>query len=337
MKLEISGNNFLKNNKNSNPNKYYCNMKFYSFYGEKKCIVFLFLTLFLFTGKTLYSQRLFQFYYNIMNPIMLDAHAYNGHSTGFNILNKKFGYELEYARTGKRFESKYLYINPQFKIKLSAKEKSQVSTYNYFTIGFHHFTVTKDWTYYGRGENTQKPYWDTLETAKTYNEYLFKTKMKTTCLQVGIENVKERHLRGVAFPISPIVNPFGMIIGWITTGKGEPYKLDFTRTLRFSIFAAPPGFIKLEKRGYEPLGGSYLKDQLPNENVVIEPLMKNLIGCRLGILWTSLKSVGSSFGLEITMVPGIYNIPGVYGREFPDDNIYIRANFGISLGNSSKN
>lgn len=312
-------------------------MNFKSFFIKKRSLVLVGFSMIFLTGNNLYSQRLFQFYYNIMNPIMLDAEGYNGHSTGFNVLNKKYGYELEYARTGKRFDSRYFYINPQFKVRISTKEKKEVSTYKYLTFGLHRFTVTKDNTYYGRGENLHSPYWDTLESAKTYNEYHLKATMKTTCLQLGFEKVKEKHLRGVAFAVSPILNPFGMIIGWITTGKGEPYKLDFTRTFRFSLFAAPPGWLKLEQRDYEPAGGEYLKNMLPTEKVIIEPLMKNLVGCRIGVLWTSLKSVGSSFGLEMTMVPGIYNIPGVYGRNFPDDNIYIRANFGISLGNSSKN
>lgn len=312
-------------------------MNFFRFFYIKRILILLaFICLAGFIN-SLQAQRLFQFYYNIMNPIMMDAQGYPGHSTGFNILNKKFGYELEYARTGKRYDNRYLYINPQFKILMNKKEKSSVSSYNYLTSGFHRFTAIKNGTYSGRGENIKPPYWDTLENAKTYNEYHIMATMKTNCIQLGYEGVKEKHLRGVAFSKIPILNPFGMIIGWISSEKGDLYKLDFTRTFRFSLFAAPPGWIKLEQTDYEPSGGEYLKNQFPQENVVIEPLMKNLVGCRLGILWTSLKPFGTTLGFEITMVPGVFNIPGVYGRSFPDDNIYIRANFGMSLANSSKN
>ncbi|MCC6722320.1 MAG: hypothetical protein IT243_08960 [Bacteroidia bacterium] len=283
------------------------------------------------------AQRLFQFYYNIMNPMMMDAESYPGHSFGFNILNGKFGYELDYARTGKRFDNRYFYINPQFKILFNKKEKSQISTYRYATVGFYRFTAIKNGTYSGRGDKLQSPYWDTMENAKTYNEYNVMAKMKTSFMQMGYESVKEKHIKGVAFSKMPILNPFGMIIGWISSEKGEPYKLDYTRTFRFSIFATAPNFIELEQTGYEPLGGEYLKNEMPKENIIIEPLMKNLVGCRLGVLWTSLKPYGTTLGFEISMVPGIYNIPGVYGRNFPDDNIFIKANFGMSLANSSKN
>jgi hypothetical protein len=59
-----------------------------------------------------------------------------------------------------------------------------------------------------------------------------------------------------------------------------------------------------------------------DEEVVLEPTLVNLVGFKMAYVKTSLKPVGSTIGLEVAMLPGVFNRPGVYGMDFPDDNIY---------------
>jgi|GEM_PF-3696931 len=282
------------------------------------------------------AQEIFQFTWNFMNPIMMDGEGYAGHSFGANILYKKFGFEIEYAKTGKKHENRYDYLNPQIKVQFANKEDGETSKYKYFTFGFLQFHAIKNTTFYGRGENLQPPYWDTLESAQTYNDYHLSAKTNTNAIQIGFEKVTEKHLTGVAFSHIAIVNPAGMIIGWII-GDGDDYNLDFTRTFRFSLFAAPASWSGVKILSSEPAAGAYLASQISNEKVIMEPVSKNLIGARIGWTWTTLKPFGSSVGIEMTMVPGVFNRPGVYGWGFPDDNIYIKVNFGLAIGNSDKN
>lgn len=296
------------------------------------------LLLVFFTSQTCKAQRLFQFYYNFMNPLMMDAEGYAGHSTGFNGLTGKFGFEVDYGKSRKVHENRYTYINPQMKFLLGAREESEVSKYTYLTLGMMRFVANKDLTFTGRGENLQPPYWDTMEAAQTYNEYHLQTKWKTTALQIGIERVTEKHLDEAWMgSYVPILNPVGMVVGWFWNDAPGEAHFDFTRTFRFSVFAAPPNWLQMERTGFEPAGGKYLIGDMPKENIVTDPTMKNLVGCRMGWLWTSLKPVGSSFGIEMTMLPGVFSIPGVYGRGFPDDNIYIKVNLGLAIGGSEKN
>lgn len=286
---------------------------------------------------SVFSQSLFQFAYNIMNPLMVDGTGYPGHSMDLNILRGKLGFEVDYGKTRKVHNERYAYINPQLKFQFSSKEKSEASKYHYFTAGYMGFDLNKNYTYTGRGENLSPPYWDTLEGAQTYNEYHIKALMRTRAIQIGYEKVTEKHVSGVAHRKTAILNPWGYVIGWIVSDEGSSYQLDYTRTFRFSLFAAPPGWLWLEQKDVEPAPGTYTKGLHPDEKVIMEPVVKNLVGARISVLWTSLKPVGSSFGLEMAMLPGVFNVPGVYGRGFPDDNIYIRVNFGFSIGNSEKN
>lgn len=263
---------------------------------------------------------------------MMDGEGYAGHSTGINALFGKVGLECEWARTRKSHENRYLYFNPQVKLRISAKEGSEVSKYSYLTGGFYHFQAIKNSTFTGRGENLRYPHWDTLEGALTFNTYDVFTKQKSSFFQLGFESVAEKHLDVQGFVY--YINPINWVI--LAVSEGDVEEIDYTRTIRFSLFAAPPGWLTLGQTGTSMRSSGYVPPNYPAENVILDPVGKNMIGARLALQWTTLK-VGSSFGLEMTLIPGQFSIPGVYGRNFPDDNIFIKANFGIAIGTSENN
>lgn len=297
----------------------------------KRMSIFILLNFFLFN--TSFSQQIFQCYYNIMNPMMMDGEGYAGHSIGLNLLYQKMGFELEWARTRKKHDNRYWYINPQAKVLLNKKERTETSKYTYLTLGFNHFWALKPTTFNARAEQLTYPPWDTLEGALVYNEYKVLGKQKSTFIQLGIERVAEKHVevQGIKYYL---INPVTWVV--VAVIGGPITELDYTRTFRLSLFAAPPGWLRIEQIGHEPVAGGSLPPGYPAQKIVLDPVGKNMLGLRMGWQWTTLK-FGSSFGLEMTMVPGVFSIPGVYGRNFPDDNIFIKANFGLAIGSSDNN
>lgn len=283
------------------------------------------------------AQRIIQFYYNIFNPLMIDGTGYSGQSAGTNILIDKFGFEFDYGFTRKKREDRYTYFNPKVKYQFSDKKKNrEVHVYHYATLGFKRFTAIKNNTFWGRSADLRPPYYDSTETALTYNNYGVLAETQSSMIEFGYEKVAEKHLSGVAQGKVAILDPFGFIIGWFSGGSSSSYEFSYTRTFRFSLFAGPKSWMKIRANGYEQSGGSGAILSPESETVVLEPSLVNLLGCRVGYQWTTLNPVGTSLGIEMALLPGVFNRHGVYGVGFPDDNIYIKINLGIGIGIDKK-
>lgn len=279
------------------------------------------------------SQKLFQLYYNIFNPLIIDGTGYSGQSIGMNIIVEKLGFEVDYGFSRKKREDRYNYFNPKVKYQFKDKKKGrEAHAYHYFSLGFNQFTAIKNNTFWGRSESLLPPYWDSTETAQTYHEYRAITETQSKMIEFGYEKITEKNVSGVAFSKTAVIDPFGTIIGWIAGTDGSSYELNYTRTFRFSLFGGPKSWMKIKSIGYEKSGSSGAILSPDSESVKLETTLVNLVGCRIGYTWTTLKPFGSSLGFEMALIPGVFNRHGVYGVGFPDDNIYIKMNLGIAIG-----
>ena len=286
----------------------------------------------LFVPQKAVAQKIFQFHYNFFNPLMIDGTGYSGQSAGTNILIKKYGFEFDYGFTRRKREDRYTYFNPKVKYQFSDNKKDrEVHIYHYLTLGFNRFSAIKTNTFWGRSANLRPPYYDSTETALTYNNYRVLAETQSSMIELGYEKVAEKHISGVAQGKVAVLDPFGFIIGWFSSGSSS-YEFNYTRTFRFSVFAGPKSWMKIQANGYEQMGGSGAILSPESQAVVLEPSLVNMLGCRVGYQWTTLNPVGSSIGLEMALLPGVFTRHGVYGVGFPDDNIYIKVNLGIGIG-----
>lgn len=292
--------------------------------------ILVFVGLILNAISNLSAQGIFQLYFSPLNALAIDANGLLVNSIGINALAGKYGAEIEFLATRESRLGKFILLNPQLKYLFSKKKGSEVSKYRYITLGFNYLNMSKD-SYVGRSKQFQPPYWDSTLPALTYATYNLNTLHTSNYMQVGYEKVTEIHYSVDGWSIVKIVDPFGRVLGsYESKGKGADF--NYTRTFRLSLFATTPTM--MEHKIKQAFRSETLIKFNDVDEIVMEPTPKNLFGLRMGLLWTSLGIIGTTFGIEMSLVPGDFSRFGVYGRNFPDDNIIIRANFGLSFGNS---
>lgn len=276
-----------------------------------------------------------QLHHNFFNSFTLDNQSRYGKSYGFHTLFGPIGFDADYAFSKPGNQWNFSYFNAGMKIRFYEREDDRN---HYFRLGVLQFNYNQDYAFQAVDPILRPPTWDSSEASQTYWDYNVLGNSKMRALEIGYERIREVHTEneGLRF-VSWVTNPVGQIIGWIGEPNGHTTYTDLTSAWKISLYVSHPSLMSFDPTGFQSAGNSSAPIVPASANYVIEPRMRNLMGFRIQYLVQSTKLLGWSLGIETGMMPGYFNIPGVYGRGFPDDNIYFKINMGIEVGYSNKN
>lgn len=273
--------------------------------------IFFYLLLLLLPG-LVRAQLLFQVQATPLKPTRFGFDSYNLPGYEGRVLIKPVG--IEYGRYSTRYNTKrnqgFQLLTTEFanlKIRFKVKERDdEVTKYSYVTIGYEAVNQAKELAAHSRGLTKAEP----NEPALIYTDYNIVARYQSRMLSLGVERVKEveRNLK-----------------------KRHPH---LTKTLYaqalYNLYNTDT--LSIEK-AYQSVNHSILVNPA---DAVLEPLMVNRVGFKAGYKMCSLKPIGYSFALEAGMITAPFNINGVYGNGFPDDNLFVQTQIGLSFGHSWK-